>query len=173
MSLSAFSLSAVAALMLCFFACESTGGSGASMGSGPSESQRAVQIAAEAPGNHWVGRRYVVDRCHLWGYVRRPRQPWSSSKLVILDERVRMAPDRLPEEGPEGARFGFDQNYEYKLTGDLTGEKTYDPNSNLILPNFRLTGYELINKDPGWLFKRGERYTATRLLREEPGASMW
>ena len=143
------------------------------MGSGPSEAERAAQIASEAPGNYWVGRRYVVDRCHLWGYVRKPRQPWDSAKLVILDERSKLAPHRLPETAPSGARFGFYNNVEYRLTGDFTGGTTYDPNSNLILPNFRLTGYEVINRNPGWLFKRGERYSPEHLLRNEPGASMW
>lgn len=125
---------------------------------GPSVSERNASIANEPAGNYYIGRRYYVEKTRFWGYVRKPQQPWSSAKLVMLNESQKYAPDRLPEDGPTGSRYGHDTNYEYKLYGKYTGQSAYDPNSNQILPEFKLTGYELLKKDSGWLFTPKDRY---------------
>lgn len=67
----------------------------------------AQQIAAEAPGNYFIGRRYFKKDFHFWGYVRRPGQPWSSAQLVVLNEKEKLAPDR------ERMQIGSDNNDEY------------------------------------------------------------
>ena len=121
------------------------------------EAQRAAEIKAEPRGDYYIGRRYYVRRIHAWGYLRRPGQPWSSAKVVIMNESSKRVPDRLPEYGT-GKIFGFDHNYEYKIRGSYTGRTVYDPNSNARLPEFRPTSFEVLEKTPGFLFKPGQRY---------------
>lgn len=133
---------------------------------------RNAAIAAEPLGDYYLGRRFFIERTHFWGYVRRPRQQWQESKLVILSEKVTRSPDRLPEV-PTGnsSAYGFDHNHEYRLWGYFSGRNLYDPNSNLILPEFVLQRYELSNPSPGWLFNPRERFNGSQLLRGEPEAT--
>lgn len=130
---------------------------GGNMG-GPTPEERKAAIAAEPKGDYFVGRRYYVQKTRFWGYLRKPGESWNHAKLVIMREDRKHTPDRLPETGPSGQRYGYDQNYEYKIRGYYTGNKAYDPNSNQILPEFMLTGYEVKNRQPGWLFRPDDRY---------------
>jgi hypothetical protein len=138
-----------------------------SMGSGnmggPTVEERKAAIASEPTGSHFCGRRYYVEKTRFWGYVRRPRQSWDRAKLVIFREDKMRSPDRLPENGPPGRRYGHDQNHEYRLEGYFTGREAYDPNSNQFLPEFMLTGYETVNRKPGWLFRPDDRYDPQRI----------
>ncbi len=123
---------------------------------------RKAQIANEPRGNFFYGRRYVVKKTRFWGYLRKPGQPATSAKLVIFNETRKHNPDRLPEVGP-GKNYGFDNNYEYKIYGRYTGRKLYEPNSNQFLPEFLLTNYELLDTNPGWLFRPNEKYSPSRI----------
>ena len=105
------------------------------------------RIAAEPPGNYFIGRRYFKRDFKFWGYVRHPGQPWSSSVLVMLNEKQKLAPDRAQ------LNFGVDNNYEYKLYGYFSGEKVYEPASNTIYPEFVLKNYELISTNPPPIFR--------------------
>lgn len=144
--------------------CES-----AKVGNSPAEQARAARIAAEPAGNYWIGRRYVTFKTRFWGFLRRPGEPWSESKLVIMNEKMIKVPDRLPEPGtpnddlPGPTAFGFDHNYEYRVRGRFSGENVYDPNSNAFLPEFIPTSFELANQSPGWLFDPNEAYDPERL----------
>jgi hypothetical protein len=109
--------------------------------------QMANAIAAEPPGNYFIGRRYYKPYFKFWGYVRRPGQPWSSAVLVMLNEQYKLAPDRAE------LKFGADNNYEYKLYGYFSGDKVYEPASNTIYPEFVLKGYELLSTNPPPIFK--------------------
>ncbi len=130
-------------------------------GGGPEVEARRQQIAAEAPGDYWIGRRVAGANTRFWGYIRRPRQPWEKAQLVIFNEREKYAPDRLHETPPPGQKaFRFDHNREYRLRGRLTGRRVYDPNSNRVLPEFLLQGYEETNAQPGFLFHPRERRDA-------------
>ena len=119
---------------------------------------RRAKIATEAPGNYYIGRRFWLEGTNFWGFVRKPGQQWTEAKLVMLGEHVKKAPDRLPEDGPAGHRHGFDHNYEYKLYGEFSGQRVYDPNSNQILPEFVLRDYELMSTHPGFLFHPDEKF---------------
>jgi len=152
----------LAALTFMLQSCSTaSGGSGAygspNMG-GPSVEVRAAEIASEPTGNFYYGRRYFVKKTRFWGYLRKPRQSADTAKLVIFNESKKRNPDRLPETGPPGERYGFDQNYEYKIYGYYTGDKVYEVNSNQILPEFMLTGYELVDRNRGWLFSPRDHY---------------
>lgn len=105
------------------------------------------RIATEPPGNYFIGRRYYKPDFKFWGYVRRPGEPWSKAQLVMLNEKQKLAPDR------EQMKFGFDNNYEYKLDGYFSGEKVYEPASNGIYPEFVLKDYQLIATNPPPIFK--------------------
>ena len=132
---------------------------------------RNAAISAEAPGDYYIGRRYRIDRPHFWGYLRKPRQQWEDARLVVMNERVTRQPDRLPEEAGNGERaFGYDHNAEYRVWGGFTGRKVYDPNSDLALPEFQPTRFELMQPSAGWLFKPNERFNGYQLLRAEPEA---
>lgn len=111
-------------------------------------------IAAEPTGDYFIGRRYYKPDYKFWGYVRRPGQPWSTAELVMLNEKQKLAPDR------ERLDFGSDNNYEYKLYGNFSGDKVYEPASNGIYPEFVLKGYELISTNPPPIFRSQFRGTA-------------
>lgn len=107
----------------------------------------AAAIQNEAPGDYFIGRRYYNPNYKFWGYVRKPGQPWSTSQLVMLNEKQKLAPDRAQ------VNFGFDNNYEYKLYGYFSGDKVYEPASNGIYPEFVLKNFELISTNPPPIFK--------------------
>mgnify|MGYP005998104581 CR=1 FL=1 len=148
--------------------CSDGGGSSgviygpANMG-GPTVAERKAQIASEPTGSFYYGRRYYVEKTRFWGYLRKPRQSASSSQMVVFNESKKRNPDRLPENGPVGQRYGYDQNYEYRIYGYYTGQNVYEVNSDQILPEFMLTGYEVVNKNPGWLFNPKDSYNPQSL----------
>ncbi len=141
--------------------CESGIGTG-NLG-GPGVEQRNAAIASEPTGDFHYGRRYYVEKTRFWGYLRKPRQPWSRAKLVMMREDLVRVPDRLPETGPPGGRYGFDNNFEYRIRGRFTGRQVYDPNSNQILPEFLPSSFELLDTRPGWLFRPDDRYDRFRM----------
>lgn len=156
--------------------CTGTGG-GPTRGSGRLSAidrqhfeERQARIAVEPLGDYWIGRRWWTRGTRFWGYVRRPQQQWSEAKLVMMYEGYKHTPDRLPEEASTGQTHGFDHNYEYRIYGSFSnGDPVYDPNSDLILPEFILRDYELISSNPGFLFRPDERYLPTALPPVYPG----
>jgi hypothetical protein len=64
-----------------------------------------ANIKSEAPGNYYVGRRYYKVDYKFWGWVRKPGAPWSTAKMVMLNENQKFAPDR------ELGKLGSDNNY--------------------------------------------------------------
>jgi hypothetical protein len=105
-------------------------------------------IASEAPGDYFIGRRYYkIPQFKFWGYLRKPGQPWNTAQLVVLNEKDKLAPDR------EQLNFGGDNNYEYKIWGNFSGDKVYDAGSNGFYPEFVLKKYELITERPPPIFK--------------------
>ncbi len=115
-------------------------------------------IQTEEKGDYYVGRRYYVPNTRFWGYIRRPSQPWSSAKLVMMDESAVLNPDRGAEPPHPKAVFGKDNNYEYVIKGRYVGEPCYDPNSNMVLPVFKASSFTLRDTDPGFLFTPSENY---------------
>lgn len=139
--------------------CATTSGGG-NLG-GPTVEERNAKIASEPTGNFFYGRRYYVDKTRFWGYIRKPRESWNRAKLVMMREDKKRVPDRLPESG--NPAYAYDNNYEYRIEGYFTGKEAYDPNSNQFLPEFMLTGYELLDRQPGWLFRPDDRYDRSRI----------
>ena len=124
--------------------CETTG----AVGIQEAKLAAAQAVQSETPGDYYIGRRYYkIPQYKFWGYVRQPGQPWSTAKLVVFNEKQKLAPDR------EQLNFGFDNNYEYKLYGRFSGDTVYDAGSNGFYPEFVLKNYELISVSPAPIFK--------------------
>ena len=137
-----FSLSLMAGAVLFLAGCQTT----------PDEFTQAQaalaqSIPAEPPGNYFIGRRVFRKYYFFWGYVRRPRQPWSQAQLVMVNEQRVHAPDRAAN------AIGSDNGYEYRLEGYFSGDWVYEPASNRIYPEFVLTGYKLISTGPPRIFR--------------------
>ena len=113
-----------------------------------SRNAAAANIQAEPPGDYYIGRRYFrIPQFKFWGYLRKPGQPWSTSQLVVFNEKEKLTPDR------EQLNFGFDNNYEYKIYGRFSGDTVYDAGSNGFYPEFILQKYELVSIRPPPIFK--------------------
>ena len=108
-------------------------------------------IYSEPPGDYYIGRRYYNANYKFWGYLRRPGQPWKDAKLVMLNENQKLAPDR------EANQFGIDDNCQYRIYGKYTGDTVYEPASNRFYPEFTLTGYDLVDRNPPPIFPPGTR----------------
>ena len=109
-----------------------------------SEDRQALStgIAGEKPGNYFIGRRFYKVDYKMWGWVRKPGEPWKQSRLVMFNEQKKLSPDR------ERNDIGSDNNYEYRLTGGFSGEKVYEPASDSFYPEFVLTGATVISTNP-------------------------
>ena len=119
-------------------------------------------IAGEPPGNYFVGRRFYRKNFFFWGYIRQPRQSWSSAKLVMMNEQKMLAPDR------QANKAGSDSNCEYRLQGYFSGQTVYEPASNSFYPEFVLTGYKLISDHPPQIFREPKALDPDRLYIDKP-----
>ena len=119
-------------------------------------------IARESPGNYFIGRRFYRRNYFFWGYIRQPSQPWSSAKLVMLNEQKMLAPDR------QANTPGSDNNYEYRLQGYFSGQTVYEPASNSFYPEFVLTGYKVISDHPPQIFREPKALDPDRLYIDKP-----
>jgi hypothetical protein len=138
-------------------ACYTTGSTGSSTSS--ERAAMAAAIAAEPPGDYYIGRRYYKQDYKFWGFVRSPRQPWSTAKLVMLNEQETLAPDRAQN------KIGSDNNYEYKLFGHFSSDPVYEPASNGIYPEFVLKRYQLLSLSPPNIYKQaGATDPARRII---------
>ena len=116
-------------------------------------------IRAEAPGNYFIGRRYYKVDYKFWGFIRKPGEQWSAAKLVMLNEQTKLAPDR------ELGKLGSDNNSEYKLYGEFSGQTVYEPASNGFYPEFVLKAYELRTVTPANIFREsGATDPARRII---------
>lgn len=146
----------LAALLPLLPSCQSTGGADNS----PAVQMRNSAILAEPRGDWFIGRRYYTSKVRYWGYLRQPGQLWETARLVVMDEAGGvLTPDRLPEVAAGGGNsHGYDHNYEYRIWGDYSGRTAYDPNSDRELPVFVARKYEVISRNPGFLFSPRDGY---------------
>jgi hypothetical protein len=132
-------------IWLLFTSCQTdtlaTAGNGLRVSSEASE-----RAKTEPPGEYFVGRRLVGKRYYFWGYVKKPGENWEQAKLVMLNEKSQLAPDRA-----RGA-IGSDNNFEYRLYGYFSGDRVYEPASGRFFPEFVLKKAELIDSNPPTIF---------------------
>jgi hypothetical protein len=95
----------------------------------------------------------------MWGWVKKPGEPWKNSKLVMINEQKKLAPDR------ERNAIGSDNDYEYRLSGYFSGEKVYEPASDSFYPEFVLTGATVLSTNAPLIYP-DKRWTdpAIRLI---------
>jgi hypothetical protein len=132
---------------------------------GPDKVARAAMTAAistEPDGDYYIGRRFYKVDYKFWGYVRKPRQPWTAAKLVMMNEHGKLAPDRA------AGKLGSDNNHEYKLFGSFSGETVYEPASNGFYPEFLLKGYELVSATPASIFRSKHAIDPTKRIIMQP-----
>ena len=139
--------------LLCFPGCETI-----DVDAGPRADMNAA-ILSEQPGDYFIGRRMYKQDYKMWGWVRQPGQPWKTAKLVMMNEQIKLAPDR------EAVKLGTDNNYEYRLTGNFSGQLIYEPASDQFYPEFVLKGYELKSTTPARIYStKGQNDPAVRIL---------
>jgi hypothetical protein len=126
------------------------------------KTQTGQSVAAEQPGNYYIGRRFYRRNFFFWGYVRKPQQPWSTAQLVMLNEQKVLAPDR------EANAMGYDNNSEYRLEGYFSDQTVYEPASNAFYPEFVLTGYKVISTNPPRIFRDPKATDPNRLVIDKP-----
>jgi hypothetical protein len=119
----------------------------------------SATVASEKPGNYYVGYRFYKVDYKMWGWVKKPGEPWKDSQLVMFNEQRKLAPDR------ERHAIGSDNNTVYKLTGSFSGQKVYEPASDSFYPEFVLTGATVMTTNPPLIFP-DKRWTdpAIRLI---------
>ena len=122
----------------------------------------AQSIAAEQPGDYFIGRRLYRRNYFFWGYVRKPQQPWSQAQLVMVNEQKALMPDRAAN------AIGSDNNIEYRLQGYFSGQTVYEPASNRFYPEFVLTGYQVISGNPPRIFRDPNATDPNRLTIDKP-----
>ena len=119
-------------------------------------------IANEPQADYFIGRRFYRRNFFFWGYIRQPRQPWSTAKLVMLNEQKMLAPDR------QANTPGSDNNCEYRLQGYFSGQTVYEPASNSFYPEFVLTGSKLISDHPPEIFRDPRAHDVESLTIDRP-----
>jgi hypothetical protein len=134
-------------LLLAAFAFFSGCATADPQGNAAARTTMLAEIKAEPPGSYYIGRRYYKVDYKFWGFVRKPGQPWSTAKMVMMNEQQKLAPDR------EQGKIGIDNNYEYKLFGDFSGQTVYEPASNGFYPEFVLKGYEIRSTKPAKIYR--------------------
>ncbi len=147
-----------ALLPLAFTACETM----QMRSDADSREKMRAAIAAEPPGDYFIGRRYYKRDYKFWGFVRRPQQPWATAQMVMLNEQQKLAPDR------EQNSMGSDNNYEYKLYGSFSDQTVYEPASNGFYPEFTLKSYELVSTSPANIYKTPGATDPTRRVIAKP-----
>jgi hypothetical protein len=146
-------LSVAALLAVTFTGCQTV-----DVDAGPIAAMNAA-IPGEQPGDYFIGRRMYKQDYKMWGWVREPGKPWKTAKLVMMNEQVKLAPDR------EAGKLGSDNNAEYRLVGSFTGQLVYEPASDQFYPEFLLKGYELKASAPARIYStKRQEDPAIRIL---------
>jgi hypothetical protein len=119
----------------------------------------SAAVTSEKPGDYYVGYRFYKVDYKMWGWVKKPGQPWKDAQLVMFNEQRKLAPDR------ERHAIGSDNNTVYRLTGSFSGQKVYEPASDSFYPEFVLAGATVMTTNPPLIFP-DKRWTdpAIRLI---------
>ena len=81
----------------------------------------------------------------------------------MMNEQRKLAPDRAQ------GKLGTDNDYEYRLSGYLSGETVYEPASNGFYPEFILLGTEVKSTKPPNIYQtERQRDPNVRILHPPP-----
>lgn len=106
----------------------------------------SAAITGEVPGNYFIGYRFYKVDYKMWGWVKKPGEPWKNAQMVMFNEQKMLAPDRARN------AIGSDNNTIYRLSGYFSGDKVYEPASDTVYPEFVLTGASVISTNPPLIF---------------------
>src|SRR5260370_8684444 len=117
--------------------CETISSTGVSNGLqvSPEASER---VKSEQIGDYFIGRRLVGQHFYFWGYVKKPGENWDRAKLVMLNEKITLAPDRARN------AIGSDNNFEYRLYGYFSADRVYESARGHCFPEFVFKKAELV-----------------------------
>ncbi|MDX6767200.1 MAG: hypothetical protein SFU85_10465 [Candidatus Methylacidiphilales bacterium] len=99
--------------------------------------------SGDRTGPIWIGHRAVIDRYAGWGWIKKDKQSWGSAKWVMLEE----APGKSVAPGRHYGRPTGDDGMTYRLYGEFTDYKGYEPNYDVFVDVFRIRGWETIGKE--------------------------
>src|SRR5258707_7286132 len=108
--------------------------------------EASERVKSEQMGDYFIGRRLFDQHFYFWGYVKKPGESWDRAKLVMLNEKITLAPDRARN------AIGSDNNFEYRLYGYFSGDRVYESASGRFYPEFVLKKAELIDSNPPAIF---------------------
>ena len=117
----------------------------------PARAAMNAAILTEKTGDYFIGRRMFKTDYKMWGWIRELGKPWTTSRLVMLNEQKKLAPDRSQ------GKIGLDNNYIYRLSGKFSGDTVYEPASDRFYPEFVLEGYELLSTKPEPIYVTNEQ----------------
>jgi hypothetical protein len=128
-----------------FAGCQATSPTTGDNGLRPNP-EAAERAKSEQPGDYFIGRRLAAQPFYFWGYVKKPGESWDRAKLVMLNEKIALAPDRARH------AIGSDNNCEYRLYGYYSGDHVYEAASGRFFPEFVLRKAVLIESKPPAIF---------------------
>jgi len=81
----------------------------------------------------------------------------------MLNEQAKLAPDRALN------KIGYDNNFEYKLYGNFSGQTVYEPASDSFYPEFVLQGFEIKDTNPPNIYlQKRQNEPSVRILMPPP-----
>ncbi len=109
----------------------------------------------------------LVDRRDaLLGFLREPGKPWSTAKLIIMNESAMKQPDRIPRRLAPGARLRPQLRISH--LGQLHREEDLRPEFELRHPRVPPLEIRAHQSSPGFLFYPGEKYNPRHLPEIHP-----
>lgn len=94
-------------------------------------------------GHAYFGQRIVYSKYAGWGWIKNSEGGgWSGAKWAMIEEvpGVRMSPSRFYNHPSYG------NNMQYRLYGEWAEYKGYEPNIDVLVPVFRIKGFEVVGK---------------------------
>jgi hypothetical protein len=113
------------------------------------------EISREKPAPYFIGRRYYKDDYKMWGYLRKPGQPWSESQLVMLNENKTLAADRAQND------IGSDNGFEYRVGGRVAGpgKKSMNQQATAFTPSSCQKRWNVFPPSRGPFLRTAARWT--------------
>jgi hypothetical protein len=96
--------------------------------------------AGDTTGNIYIGHRAVVEKYNGWGWIKKESDSWNKSKWATIRE----VPGAIIVPGRYLKHPDNDANIQYRLYGEFSNDKAYEPNKDVFVDVFILKGFEVI-----------------------------
>jgi len=101
--------------------------------------------AGKQTGPPFIGHRAVIEKYTGWGWIKPEGQSWGNAQWAAIQEDLEVG---LIVPGRYLAHPDQDNDTQYRLFGQFTDDKAYEPNLDVFIPIFQLHGFERIGKAP-------------------------